>query len=138
MFSFLSLALALAAVAVAVPNKRQDAGTIRAPAAGTTISSGATIPFDFADGSSPCMEGYTPIFVYLTPQANPALNATGGVEGEVTQYYGEYLIAHFGLGPLGNGPPPPPANLTIPDISSFASGSQLYLTVVEEIFRGKY
>jgi hypothetical protein len=83
-----------------------------------------------------------------------ALNATGGLpEGTYIEYYGNYLEDNFSsfkssqaayfpaltcppfsdIGPL---PPVPPTSLTIPDISSYPTGSNLFLSVVEEALPG--
>ncbi|KAJ7450042.1 hypothetical protein B0H11DRAFT_2078207 [Mycena galericulata] len=124
---FISLvALAGFAAVGAAPTKR--AGTITEPASGASISTGASIPFNY-DDLNWCHEGYTPITIWLTASEPTGLNATGGLEGSYIDYYGQYFIANFGLPTLQ---PVPPTSLTIPDISSFTAGSTLFLSVVEE------
>ncbi|KAJ7055617.1 hypothetical protein C8F01DRAFT_454593 [Mycena amicta] len=131
-------ALASLAIALGVSNlvaaDPGPSGTIQAPVAGTVISSGSVIDFLFSGNIGACHQGFTPIFVYLTPQADPTIDfSTGDVEGTVVENYGEFLLDNVGIGHLPGLPPLAPSNLTIPDISSFASGSALYLTVVQEI-----
>jgi uncharacterized protein YraI len=79
----------------AAPSKR--AGSITEPVAGTSISTGASIPFSYAD-SNWCHEGYTPITIWFSDSAPTGLNATGQLpEGTYIQYFGEYLIGNFGM-----------------------------------------
>ncbi|KAJ7328714.1 hypothetical protein DFH08DRAFT_633147, partial [Mycena albidolilacea] len=111
-------------------------GSITEPVAGTSISTGASIPFSYAD-SNWCHEGYTPITIWLSATAPTSLNATGQLpEGTYIQYFGEYLIGNFGLAPLP-GHPVPPTSVTIPDISGYSAGSTLFLSVVETAQAGE-
>ncbi|KAJ7232181.1 hypothetical protein B0H12DRAFT_1145883 [Mycena haematopus] len=106
------------------------AGLITEPVAGTSISTGASIPFNYVD-SNWCNEGYTPITIWLSDSAPTGLNATGQLpEGTYIEYFGYYLIGNYGLGPLP-GYSVPPTNVTIPDISGYSSGFPLFLSVVE-------
>ncbi|KAJ7232180.1 hypothetical protein B0H12DRAFT_1145882 [Mycena haematopus] len=117
--------------AAATPVKR----TITEPVAGTSISTGASIPFNYVD-SNWCHEGYTPITIWLSDSAPTGLNATGQLpEGTYIEYFGYYLIGNYGLGPLP-GYSVPPTNVTIPDISGYPSGSSLFLSVVETALAG--
>ncbi|KAJ7457360.1 hypothetical protein FB451DRAFT_1047454, partial [Mycena latifolia] len=99
-----------------------------APLASTTIGLGESIAFNYAD-SNWCHAGYTSITMWLSEAEPSGLNATGSLpDGTYIEYFGRYLIANFGLSAIE---PIPPANLTIPDISDYPSGSILYFTVVE-------
>lgn len=149
-------ALAGFSAVAAAPNVVKRAGSITAPASGTSIASGGSIPFNYIDLNW-CHEGYTPITIWLSDSAPTGLNATGELpEGTYIDYFGEYLIPNFGMScvkltshefvhssfryPLGLGPLPgstvPPTSLTIPDISGYSAGSPLYLTVVETALAG--
>ncbi|KAJ7929756.1 hypothetical protein B0H13DRAFT_2180992 [Mycena leptocephala] len=137
MHFLLSIVAALAgfSAVTAAPNVVKRAGSITAPASGTSIATGDSIPFNYID-SNWCHEGYTPITVWLSDSAPTGLNATGELpEGTYIDYFGEYLIPNFGLGPLP-GSTVPPTSLTIPDISGYSAGSPLYLTVVETALAG--
>ncbi|KAJ7450047.1 hypothetical protein B0H11DRAFT_1646752, partial [Mycena galericulata] len=108
-------------------------GTITEPVAGASISIGAVIPFNY-DDLNWCHDDYSPITIWLSASEPTGLNATGGLpEGTYIDYFGEYLIANFGIGPMQ---PVPPTNLTVPDISSYPAGSTLFLSVVEEALPG--
>ncbi|KAJ7717795.1 hypothetical protein B0H16DRAFT_1243123, partial [Mycena metata] len=99
-----------------------------APVAGTSITTGTSIPFSYADLNE-CHEGYTPITVWLSASQPTSLDSNGNLPaGTFIEEFGSYLIANFGLAPL---PTPPPTSLVIPDISSYSAGTDLYLTVVE-------
>ncbi|KAJ6583885.1 hypothetical protein DFH09DRAFT_1143707 [Mycena vulgaris] len=76
------------------------------------------------------VRGRTPITVWLLNYAPTTanLNATGQFT-DATVYYGAFLIGNFGLPPIGN--PVPPTTLTMPDVSGFAVGSEMYIAVVE-------
>ncbi|KAJ6579383.1 hypothetical protein B0H10DRAFT_2198706 [Mycena sp. CBHHK59/15] len=90
--------------------------------------SGESIAFGYAN-SNWCHGGYTPITVWLSESVPTSLNSSGELpEGTYIEYYGQFLIPNFGLPPL---PPTAPATITIPDISSYSSGSDLYVSVVE-------
>ncbi|KAJ6549471.1 hypothetical protein B0H10DRAFT_1713642, partial [Mycena sp. CBHHK59/15] len=122
-----------AAFTVAAPNQPRvisaNHGTITAPTSGATVTSGASVSFTYQD-SNWCEGGYSPITVWLTDYAptTDTLNSTGQFT-DATYYFGAYLIGNFGLPPIGD--PVPPATLTMPDISSYTSGSDMYLAVVE-------
>ncbi|KAJ7722655.1 hypothetical protein DFH07DRAFT_971838 [Mycena maculata] len=134
-FFFASIAALAGFAAVSAAPKFKRAGGITEPVAGTSISTGSSIPFDYFDDNS-CEEGYTPITIWLSQSAPTALNSTGGLDpGTFIEYYGQFLINNFGP-PLPVLQPVPPTSLTIPDISSFAVGSSLFLTVVEEALPG--
>ncbi|KAJ7690049.1 hypothetical protein B0H17DRAFT_936426 [Mycena rosella] len=132
-FSALLLAPVLAAFAAAAPNFPRvissSHGTIKQPTAETAVTSGASIPFSYQD-SNWCEGGYSPITVWLLDYAPTTanLNSTGQFS-DATYYFGAFLVGNFGLGPIGN--PVPPATLTMPDMSAFVSGSDMYLAVVE-------
>lgn len=98
-FLFTALtALAGLAVVTAAPNVKR-AGSITEPAAGTSISTGDSIPFNYIDLNW-CHEGYTPITIWLSDSAPTGLNATGDLpEGTFIKYYGQFLIANFGSSP---------------------------------------
>ncbi|KAJ7163881.1 hypothetical protein C8R43DRAFT_989059 [Mycena crocata] len=104
-------------------------GTISQPTKGFVAASGAAVPFSYGD-SNWCQGGYTPITVWLldSEPTTTNLNATGQFP-DATYYFGSYLMGNFGLPPIGN--PVPPATLTMPDVSGFVTGSELYLAVVE-------
>ncbi|KAJ7765112.1 hypothetical protein B0H14DRAFT_3510258 [Mycena olivaceomarginata] len=120
-------------VALVVASSSKRAGTIDAPTAGTSISTGSSIPFGYG-AANWCHNGYSPITIWLSGTVPTALNATGGLpEGTYIEYYGNYLEDNFNIGPL---PPVPPTSLTIPDISSYPTGSNLFLSVVEEALPG--
>ncbi|KAJ7328718.1 hypothetical protein DFH08DRAFT_883097 [Mycena albidolilacea] len=99
---FLSVIVAVLtglSAAAAAPSKRTVAGSILAPVAEQSISTGAVIPFTYAD-SNWCHEGYTPITIYLSDSAPTTLNATGGLPtGTYITSFGPYLIPNFGLRP---------------------------------------
>jgi len=128
---------AFAAISAASPTilPRQvtgNHGTIVSPVSETTVSSGESFPFSYAD-SNWCEDGYTPLTVWLTDYAPTTanLNSTGQFpDGEYFYYFGEYLQGNFGLPPL-SGSTPPPSTLTTPDISAYTVGTALYLAVVE-------
>ncbi|KAJ7678350.1 hypothetical protein B0H17DRAFT_1015591 [Mycena rosella] len=114
----------------AAPNVKRS---ITSPSEGTSITSGESTPFNYVD-SNWCHEGYTPITLWLSETAPTGLNDTGSLpEGTYIEYFGRYLIANFGLSALQ---PVPPTSVTIPDISSYPSGSTLYFSVVEEALEG--
>ncbi|KAJ7226851.1 hypothetical protein GGX14DRAFT_99005, partial [Mycena pura] len=114
----------------AAPSKR-SAGTIAAPLSGTAISSGEAVAFTYHNVNQ-CEAGYTAISVWLSVDAPATLNASGGLDDYV-DFFGNYLIGNFGLPPLSGSAPPPPPTLMMPDLSSYASGTALYFTVVETI-----
>ncbi|KAF8184094.1 hypothetical protein K438DRAFT_1724181 [Mycena galopus ATCC 62051] len=119
-------ALAGFSAVAAAPSKR--AGTITEPVTGTSISTGASIAFNY-DDSNWCHEGYTPVTIWLSESAPTALNSTGQLpEGTFIDYFGEYTIANFGI---SSATCPPPTSLTVPDVSAYSSGSTLFLSVVE-------
>ncbi|KAJ7457352.1 hypothetical protein FB451DRAFT_1098067 [Mycena latifolia] len=123
-------ALAGFSVVAGAPNAKRSSD---APSAGTSITSGESIPFNYVD-SNWCHEGYTPITMWLSEAAPTGLNATGDLpDGTYIEYFGRYLIANFGLPTLQ---PVPPSSITIPDISSYPTGSSLYFTVVETAQEG--
>ncbi|KAJ7187302.1 hypothetical protein C8R46DRAFT_287742 [Mycena filopes] len=125
----------LAAAAAAPVTPRGGAGSITAPADGTSITTGASFPFSYADSNS-CHEGYTPITVWLTDAQPTGLDGNGDLPaGSFIEEFGSYLIGNFGLSPLP-GFPVPPTSLVIPDISAYAPGTPLYLTVVETALAG--
>ncbi|KAJ7082870.1 hypothetical protein B0H15DRAFT_851797 [Mycena belliarum] len=108
-------------------------GTITQPPAQTHVSSGASIPFSYQD-SNWCEGGYSPISVWLLASSSAPttanLNASGKLpESDATYYLGAFTVPNFGL--PANGNTLPPASLTVPDVSGYASGSDLYLAVVE-------
>ncbi|KAK7434638.1 hypothetical protein VKT23_020104 [Stygiomarasmius scandens] len=130
-------AVGVSAAALTIPERRQISsqhGTLVAPTTGDQVTSGGTVPFQYAD-SNWCHNGYTPIGVWLTDyQPTTAdVNTTTGVfdEGKFAHFFGNFLVPNFGL-PVLTGSTPPPSSLTLPDMSgSFAEGSELFLAVVE-------
>ncbi|KAJ7102726.1 hypothetical protein C8R44DRAFT_945474 [Mycena epipterygia] len=117
--------VALAGLVAAAPNAKRS---VVEPTASTSITSGESIPFNYVD-SNWCHAGYSPITIWLSASAPTGVNSTGGLpEGTYIEYFGEFLIANFGLTPMQ---PVPPTSLTIPDISSHPAGSTLFLSVVE-------
>ncbi|KAJ6486477.1 hypothetical protein C8R47DRAFT_1216587 [Mycena vitilis] len=114
--SLLIAALTGLSAIAAAPLKRN--GLINEPVPGTSIRSGTVLPFDFENDT---ING---------------LNSTGELDpGTYIEYYGYYLQPNLGTGPLP-GYPVPPNNLTIPDVSSYSSGTTLYLTAVETTVAG--
>ncbi|KAJ7215700.1 hypothetical protein B0H12DRAFT_354417 [Mycena haematopus] len=105
-------------------------GTLTAPTTGTVVTSGATFPFNYQD-SNWCEGGYTPITVWLLDYAPTTanLNATGQFS-DAAFYFGPFLIGNFGLPPIGP-TPVPPSTLTLPDVSAYPVGSEMYVAVVE-------
>ncbi|KAK7032756.1 hypothetical protein R3P38DRAFT_3352079 [Favolaschia claudopus] len=132
-FSVLLTSL-FAAFAAAVPNVPRvissNHGALTAPLTGTLVAPGETFSFAYQD-SNWCEGGYTPITVWLLDYAPTTanLNATGQFT-DATYYFGPFLIGNFGLPPIGPNPVPP-STLTMPDLSSRAAGSELYVAVVE-------
>ncbi|KAJ7800626.1 hypothetical protein B0H14DRAFT_3490481 [Mycena olivaceomarginata] len=114
---FLSTSIAALASLVApvvASSSKPPFRSVTAPRTGATT---AAHPSRFGSGTAPT-----------------ALNATGGLpEGTYIEYYGNYLEDNFNIRPL---PPVPPTSLTIPDISSYPTGSNLFLSVVEEALPG--
>ncbi|KZT06497.1 uncharacterized protein LAESUDRAFT_736899 [Laetiporus sulphureus 93-53] len=122
-----------------LPEKRQivvpTAGSIVEPSNYTAIAPGAVFDFVF-DSVNYCESGYEPITVWLFEQP-PSIDdmASDGTfqNGTYLYYFGKWLINNFGLPPMQT----PPNNLTMPDFSAAAEGSQIfsnatfYLTVVE-------
>ncbi|KAJ6553585.1 hypothetical protein DFH09DRAFT_1166947 [Mycena vulgaris] len=132
-FRTLLLAPLLAAFAAAANLPRvitSHHGTITQPTSGLVAGSGASIPFSYQD-SNWCQGGYTPITVWLLDFAPTTdnLNATGQFP-DAAYYFGTYFIGNFGLLPIA-GNPVPPATFTLPDLSEYAVGSEMYLAVVE-------
>ncbi|KAJ7760643.1 hypothetical protein DFH07DRAFT_771726 [Mycena maculata] len=126
LFAVLAAASPLNLPRVISPNH----GTIVEPTSGTVVASDTAFPFTYQD-SNWCEGGYTPITVWLLDYAPTTdnLNATGQFL-DATYYFGAYLIGNFGLGPIGP-ELPPPATLTMPDVSELPVGSDVYLAVVE-------
>ncbi|KAJ7183276.1 hypothetical protein C8R46DRAFT_1066451 [Mycena filopes] len=129
--SLLVSLFATCALAINVPRViTTHHGTIVQPTSGLVATSGAPVPFSYAD-SNWCEGGYTPITVWLLDYAPTTanLNATGQFTDAVF-YYGSFLIGNAGLPPL-SGSPSPPTTLAMPDISQYGSGASVYLAVVE-------
>ncbi|KAJ7672247.1 hypothetical protein DFH06DRAFT_926012, partial [Mycena polygramma] len=103
-------------------------GTITQPTGGTVATSGSTIPFSYKD-SNWCEGGYSPITVWLLDYAPTTanLNSTGQFP-DAAYYFGPFLINNFGLPPMN---PVAPATLSLPDLSAYTAGSEIYLAVVE-------
>ncbi|KAJ7763418.1 hypothetical protein B0H16DRAFT_1279876, partial [Mycena metata] len=103
---------------------------ITEPVAGTVITTGTSIPFNYED-ENPCHSGYTAITVWLSDAEPTGLDGNGNLAaGTFIEEFGSFLNPNFGLHPLP-GTTVPPTSLVIPDISSYSFGSAQYLTVVE-------
>ncbi|KAI0638935.1 hypothetical protein C8Q77DRAFT_1213661 [Trametes polyzona] len=120
--------------AVSVPTKRQIVvpahGTTVNPAEGSTITPGASFAFKY-ENIDFCESGYSPISVYLSTSPPTAADVTSGgelSEGSFVYRFGDFLIANFGLPPMGT---PPPPTLTAPTLDGVADGTTLYFSVVE-------
>ncbi|KAJ7040601.1 hypothetical protein C8F04DRAFT_1253920 [Mycena alexandri] len=119
--------VALFGLTAGAPSKR--AGPITEPVAGTSITTGTSIPFNYNDLNE-CHEGYTPITVWLSDSVPTGLDGNGNLPaGTFIEEFGSFLIGNFGG--LPHFLALPPTSLVIPNISSYSSGSALYLTVVE-------
>ncbi|KAJ7476602.1 hypothetical protein FB451DRAFT_1010213, partial [Mycena latifolia] len=98
-------------------------GTITQPNAGLEADSATSIPFSY-QYSNWYEGGYILITVWLLNFCAPNLNAMGQFPT-----FGAYLIGNFGLPPIGK--PVQPATLTMPDLSAYTPGSDMYLAIVE-------
>ncbi|KAJ7758000.1 hypothetical protein B0H16DRAFT_1885437 [Mycena metata] len=126
-FQFFFVA-ALLGLTASAPSKRTS--PITEPVAGTVITTGTSIPFNYND-VNPCYSGFAAITVWLSDAEPTGLDGNGNLAaGTFIEEFGSFLIPNFGLDPQP-GFPVPPTSLVIPDISSYSSGSALYLTVVE-------
>ncbi|KAJ6483830.1 hypothetical protein C8R47DRAFT_1281381 [Mycena vitilis] len=130
-FSSLLTATLFAAFASAanVPRVISSAhGTITQPTSGLVATSGSAIPFSYKD-SNWCEGGYSPITVWLLDYAPTTanLNSTGQFPDAV-DCFGSFLVNNFGLPPMN---PVAPATLSLPDLSAYTAGSEMYLAVVE-------
>ncbi|KAI9062760.1 hypothetical protein FKP32DRAFT_1573857 [Trametes sanguinea] len=127
----LSVATSTHAASLAV-TKRQGVvpahGLTVQPADGSTITAGASFPFEYRNDDY-CESGYSPISVYLSTSPPTDADVSGGelVDGSFVYKFGDYLIANFGLPPMET---PPPPTLTAPTLD-VAEGATLYLSVVE-------
>ncbi|KAI0358835.1 hypothetical protein OH77DRAFT_1396087 [Trametes cingulata] len=111
-------------------------GAINTPTANQAIPFGAEFAFDYGI-SDWCEPGYVPFNVYLTEGSEAPVfdnvTASGTLfDGAYAYYFGEFVVARFGLPQQGV---PPPPTLTMPTVdelnTTVGSYSTFYLAVVE-------